>query len=88
MNPNEKVYSIDNVARVAEKIRKRDGLFVGLTGVYDKDTMKWILVKFLKESLEFLSESEDARKTQRGKLVENWIDENLSLPGEYDRPKI
>lgn len=86
MDPKPNIYPLDAVTRAAKRIGKREGLFCNLTGIYDKDTMKWILVKFLKESLEFLSESEDARKTQRGKLVERWIDENLDLPGEYDRP--
>lgn len=78
---------IDDIGRVAKKMMKREGLFTNLSAIYDKDTMKWILVKFLKESLEFLSESEEARKIQRGKLIERWIDENLpALSGYYDNP--
>lgn len=86
MTEDEKNFaSAQAVSRLMKDTVKKQGLFSVLTGVYDKDTMKWILIKFLKETLEFLSTSEEAKKTQRGKLIENWIDDNLNLPGEYDR---
>ncbi len=84
MNSKDLSSSVDAVTRAAMRIKKKEGIFSSLTEVCHKDTMKWILIKFLKESLEFLSTNEEARKTQRGKLVEKWIDENLDLPGEYD----
>jgi HPt (histidine-containing phosphotransfer) domain-containing protein len=75
--------SAQDVTRLMKDTIKKKGLFYSLNGVNDKDTMKWILVKFLKETLEFLSTNEEARKTQRGKIIEEWIDENLNLPGGY-----
>lgn len=67
------------------------GLFVKLRMVDDKDTMKWILIKFLKETLDYLGDPDNRdriKKINRGKLIEEWIDANLpSLFGEYDRQK-
>lgn len=77
----DKIGIIENLRTEAFK----SGLFSHLSYIDDKDTMKWILVKFLKESMEFLSTNEEARKTKRGTLVENWIDVNLNLGGNYDR---
>jgi hypothetical protein len=81
------LFNSGEINNIAKKAMKAEGLFVNLGGVYDKDTMKWILVKFLKETLDFLSENEEARKIKRGTIIERWIDENLpNLPGQYHNP--
>lgn len=67
------------------------GLFVNLRMVDDKDTMKWILIKFLKESLDYMADPQNKEKLlkmNRGTLIENWIDSNLpNIYGDYDRSK-
>jgi hypothetical protein len=40
--------------------------------------MRWILLKFLKDSLDFLSDDSTARKTQRKAWAKRWQKENLS----------
>lgn len=88
MNDQSNLFNSGQINSIAKKMIKAEGLFTNLGGVYDKDTMKWILVKFLKETLDYLSENEEARKVKRGTIIERWIDENLpSLPGEYNNPK-
>lgn len=47
-----------------------------------KEDMKWILLKFLKDSLEFLSENGNARKTKRGDWAETWMSQNLKFDGD------
>lgn len=75
----------DSSEKVHNLLIRKDLLFSSLMEITDKDTLKWVLVKFLKDSLDFLSSNEEARKTKRGKLVEDWIDENIpDLPGNYD----
>ncbi len=67
------------------------GLFTKLSFVDEKDTMKWILLKFLKETLDYLGDPENKEKLKgmkRGQIIEEWIDTNLSnFGGEYDRSK-
>lgn len=67
------------------------GLFTKLRMVDDKDTMKWILIKFLKETLDYLADpekKEEIKKLKRGDIIESWIDTNLpGIWGEYDRKK-
>lgn len=44
----------------------------------DSEEMRWILLKFLKDSLDFLSDSPYAKKTNRGIWAKIWMDLNLT----------
>jgi hypothetical protein len=41
------------------------------------ERMRWILLKFLKDSLDYLSTSRTARKTKRKEWIIDWQKENL-----------
>ena len=80
---------MDKVTTLKPAIFKA-GLFANLRKVDDKDTMKWILVKFLKESLDYLADPDNKEKLKgmkRGTLIEEWIDSNLNFGGKYDNEK-
>lgn len=45
--------------------------------ILTKTQMNWVLIKFLKESLDFLADDPRAKGMNRGEYIRKWIDENL-----------
>jgi len=50
----------------------------------ESERMRWILLKFLRDSLDFLYDDPQAKKTQRKEWAKRWQKENLS-PKELKR---
>lgn len=57
-------------------------IYPDLNEIKEKEVLQWILVAFLKESLEFLSDKKNL-KTRRIDWVRKWMEENTCLSGEY-----
>lgn len=58
-------------------------IYPELNEIKEKEVLQWILVAFLKESLEFLGSNPNAKKTRRIDWVRKWMEENTCLSGEY-----
>jgi hypothetical protein len=51
--------------------------------IFEEDDLRILLTKFLNDSMESLSKDPEAMKTQKGKWIEDWLEDNLYYFEKY-----